>query len=251
LPFNGGNVTYSYTVTNPGTVALTGVTVIDDKCSTVTRVSGDTNGDSMLQSTETWRYTCTMNIPLTTINTAVATGHANGLTAIDTALATVVVAGSPIPPLIHVIKKADPIILPAKGGWVTYTYAVTNPGTVPLSNVTLTDDKCTGVAIVTGDDNGNALLDINETWTYTCRKAITYTTLNTATAQGSANGLTVTDLAVANVAVAPALIPPAPKLPNTGVDPGDASAAWLVTAAGIFVAGTLLYALSKRQSLSK
>ncbi len=249
----GGNVTYSYAVTNPGTVALTDVTVTDDKCTTVTRVSGDMNSDSKLQSNETWNYTCTANLALTTVNTAVATGHANGLTAIDTALATVVVAAATpvVPPLIHVIKKANPIILPAAGGWVDYSYSVTNPGTVPLNSVTLVDDKCTGVTRVTGDDNANALLDVNETWTYTCRKYISYTTLNTATAQGSANGLTVTDLAIANVAVAPALIPPAPKLPNTGFDPGDAKAAWIVAAAGIFVAGTLLFALSKRKSLSK
>lgn len=251
LPFNGGNVVYTYKVTNPGTVALTGVTVTDNKCASVTRVSGDINTDSMLQSTETWTYTCSMNVPTSMTNTAVATGHANGLTAIDTAIASVVVEGAPLPPLIHIIKKANPIILPASGGWVDYTYAVTNPGTVALQNVLVTDDKCNGLARVTGDNNGNALLDINETWSYSCRKYIEYTTLNTATAQGSANGLTVSDIAIANVAVAPALIPPAPKLPNTGFGPVDGWVSWLIAAAGIFVGGTLLFALSKRNSLSK
>ncbi len=247
----GGAVVYSYVVTNPGTVALSDVTVTDDKCSNVKLVSGDANSDAKLQSNETWTYTCTATISQTTTNTAIATGHANGLTAIDTALATVVVSGSPVPPLIHVIKQASPIILPAAGGWVTYSYAVTNPGTVSLSNVTLTDDKCNGVTAISGDANGNGMLDTNESWMYTCKKYISYSTTNTATATGHANGLTVTDLAVASVAVSPALLPVVPptpvvpKLPNTGFGPGDQSVVWMVSAAGLFVLATILFAVTK------
>jgi len=250
LPNGGGSVTYSYTVTNPGTVALTDVTVTDNKCANVTRVSGDTNGDLKLQSSETWTYTCTMNIPQTTVNTAIATGHANGLTAIDTALATVVVEGLPIPPLIHIIKKADPIILPSGGGVVAYSYSVTNPGTVPLNNVTVTDDKCTAVTAVSGDGNGNGLLETNEVWMYTCNMTLRASTTNTATAQGTGNGLTVTDVAVASVVLSPALIPPAPKLPNTGFAPVDGSIVGMVTAAGIFVGAMLLFAVTRRKHLS-
>ena len=250
LPSQGGSVTYSYTVTNPGTVALTDVTVVDDKCSSVNFVSGDANGDSKLQPNETWKYTCTKNISQTTTNTVVATGHANGLTAIDTALATVVVEGSPIPPLIHIIKSPDPIILPTAGGWVTYTYTVTNPGTEALHDVTVADDKCTGITSVSGDSNGNSLLDTNETWLYTCKKFIAYTTTNTATAQGSANGLTVKDVAVASVTVSPALIPPpVPKLPNTGFNPDTGFVMWLGSFAGIIGVATLLFFVRrKRQS---
>lgn len=238
LPFNGGMVTYSYRVTNPGTVALTDVTVVDNKCSGVTRVSGDINADSKLQPSETWMYTCSMNIPLTTVNTVVATGHANGLTAIDTALATVVVAGSPVPPLIHIVKKPLPVILPAGGGLVTYTYTVTNPGTVLLNNVSVTDDKCGPVTLVSGDVNGNGMMGPTETWTYTCQQNLTISTTNTATAQGSANGMTVTDVAVANVVLSPALIV-APTLPNTGVEPGNNTNSLMVFA----LVGTLLSAV--------
>ncbi|MFA6447280.1 MAG: ice-binding family protein [Patescibacteria group bacterium] len=249
LPSGGGAVAYGYTVTNPGTVALTNVTVTDNKCSSLKYVSGDTNGDSKLQSTETWKYTCSANISLTTTNTAIATGHANGLTAIDTALATVVVEGSPVPPLIHIIKKADPIVLPAKGGLVAYTYAVMNPGTVALNNVTVTDDKCGTVALVSGDTNVNALMEPNETWTYACQQNLKATTTNTATATGHANGLTVTDVSMANVVLSPALLPAAPKLPNTGFEPGNSMLGWMVAAAGIFVAASILLVLTKRKSL--
>jgi uncharacterized repeat protein (TIGR01451 family) len=250
LPNGGGSVTYGYTVSNPGTVALTAVTVTDDKCSGVAYVSGDTNGDSKMQPTETWKYTCTTNLASTTVNTAIATGHANGLTAIDTALATVTVAGLPVPPLIHIIKKASPIILPATGGLVTYTYSVTNPGTVPLSNVSVTDNKCATVTAASGDVNGDNILETGETWTYSCSMTLKATTTNTATAQGTGNGITVTDVAVASVVLSPALLPPAPKLPNTGFDPGEGTLNRAAAAAGIFVAATLLFALTQRKRLS-
>jgi len=90
----GGAVTYTNKVTNPGTVALSNVIVADDKCSSVKYVSGDINGDSKLDTTETWTYTCSMNLAQTTVNTATATGEANGLIARDFAIATVVVAAA-------------------------------------------------------------------------------------------------------------------------------------------------------------
>ncbi|MFA5935644.1 MAG: ice-binding family protein [Patescibacteria group bacterium] len=245
LPFNGGSVTYSYAVTNPGTVALTDVTVIDNKCSSVTRASGDINNNSVLETTETWAYACTMNVPMTTVNTAIATGHANGLTAIDTALATVVVAGMPVPPLIHIIKKPDPVILPSTGGVVTYTYTVSNPGTVLLNNVSVTDDKCGPVTLISGDVNGNGMMGPTETWTYTCRQNLTVSTTNTATAQGSANGLTATDISVASVVLASALIAPVPLLPSAGYAPNNL----MMLLAGISAAGTLLFVFTQRKRL--
>lgn len=256
LPFNGGSVTYSYTVTNPGTVPLTNVTVTDDKCSAVTRVSGDTNSNSQLNVNEAWLYTCTSNVPTTMTNTAIATGHANGLTAVDTALATVVVSGTPLPPpLIHVLKKADPVILPAEGGSVLYTYTVTNPGLVALFSVSVLDDTCAPVTFVSGDSNGNSMLETTETWTYTCRQNLTASTVNTVTVKGSANGLMATDVAIASVVLSEALVspivPPAPRvapptLPNTGVGESR-SIVWIVSCAGLFVAATLLFALAKRK----
>jgi uncharacterized repeat protein (TIGR01451 family) len=75
LPIGGGTVVYSYTVTNTGNVALSNVSVVDDKCSPVVFLSGDTNSDARLDLTETWHYSCTTTITVTTINTAIATGH--------------------------------------------------------------------------------------------------------------------------------------------------------------------------------
>lgn len=92
FPFGGGNVTYTYTVTNPGVVALHDVSVTDDKCAPISVPTGDTNGDNLLDPTETWTYTCQTNVSISTRNVATALGKANGLTAINYAFATVLVS---------------------------------------------------------------------------------------------------------------------------------------------------------------
>lgn len=97
LPATGGMVTYTERITNPGTVALNNVRLADDKCSPVGYVSGDTNNDSKLDMSETWTYTCRTNLTKTTTNTVAASGEANGLTARDFAIATVVVAAPKLP----------------------------------------------------------------------------------------------------------------------------------------------------------
>ena len=51
-----------------------------------------------------------------------------------------------------------------------YEYQVTNPGQVPLSNITVVDDKCANVQYVSGDNNpADGKLDPGETWLYTCQ----------------------------------------------------------------------------------
>jgi hypothetical protein len=204
LPAGPGPVTYTYTVKNIGIVPMTNITLVGDTCVPIVLAAGDTNGDAILAVNETWIYRCSTILPATHKNTVVATGWANGISAVDVANATVVVGASIVPPLIHVTKIPSPLAL-IGGGTVTYTYTVTNPGTVPLSNVNITDDKCTGlpgrVLGHPGDLNKNNLLESNETWTFTCQTNLTKTTTNTATASGTANGLTATDFALATVVV--------------------------------------------------
>lgn len=244
LPAGPGAVTYTYTVRNVGTVPMTDVTMVGDTCSPIVRVSGDTNSDSKLDVNETWVYRCTTTLSETHTNTVVATGHANGLTAVDAASATVVVGLPIVPPLIHVTKVPSPLTLPAGAGKVTYTIKVTNPGTVRLSDVKVTDDKCGPVNYVSGNTNTDSYLDTNETWTYTCQANLTKTTTDTVTAVGSANGLTATDFALATVVVA------VPKLPNTGVAPDQTNIRNIMMAIGILmlVSVSLGIALKKRKA---
>jgi type VI secretion system secreted protein VgrG len=243
LPLGPGSVTYDYTVSNIGTVAMSNVTVVDNKCSTVGYISGDSNGDLKLDVNETWKYRCVAMLSQTTQNTVTATGQANGLIAVDTADATVVVSLPIVAPLIHVVKTPSVFILPASGGAVTYSYAVTNPGTVPLSNVNITDDKCTGlpgrVLGHPGDLNKNNLLESNESWSFVCKTNLTKTTTNTGTASGEANGITAVDHAFATVVVG------SPKLPKTGFPPEENNI--MLITAGILGVLSLLYVARKKQ----
>jgi len=84
-----GEVVYTYEVSTPGTATLSDLVVTDDKLDTVTYVSGDANDDGLLQPGETWIYTSTTTLTATTTNTGTATALGNGVTVIDTSLATV------------------------------------------------------------------------------------------------------------------------------------------------------------------
>jgi uncharacterized repeat protein (TIGR01451 family) len=103
-------------------------------------------------------------------------------------------------PIIFVTKMASPLTM-APGGLVTYTYRVTNPGTVDLRGVTVTDDKIGTVTYVSGDVNEDGLLQPGETWIYTATARLNATTTNTATATGNGSETTVTASAVARVVV--------------------------------------------------
>ncbi len=101
VPAGLNPITYSYTVWNAGVISsLTDVTVVDDKCTPVLFLSGDTNNDRKLDIGENWKYSCTSALFQTTINTATATGYSNDsyhtiTTAV--AIATVTVAVPHLP----------------------------------------------------------------------------------------------------------------------------------------------------------
>ncbi len=113
-------------------------------------------------------------------------------------------------PGIQVDKAADTRSLPAGGGDVAYSYVVTNVGNVALSNVSVSDDKCSPVTYVSGDGDHDTKLDPSETWTFTCTDKLTKTTTNVATATGWHGDTKVQDDDTATVKVAdPTPTPPA------------------------------------------
>lgn len=205
LPAGPGLVTYTYTLRNIGSVPVGDIKMVGDTCQPIVLISGDANNDAKLDVNETWVHSCATTLTETHTNTVVATGWANGLMTTDIASANVVVGVPVVPPLIHITKVPSAFTLPVKGGMVTYTKQVTNPGTVALSNVRVTDDKCSNVNYISGDINNNSRLDITETWKYTCQMNVTKTITNTASVSGEANGLTARDFALATVVVATAV----------------------------------------------
>ena len=205
----GDSVTYTYTVTLGGdNTPLTSVTVVDDKCASVTtptKTVGDT--DDVLEAGEVWTYTCSTPITVDTTNIATATGTApdNG-TVTDTDTQTVVVLNPDIA-VVKTVNGQDSVIV-RSGTPVTYTYSVTNLGDTPLT-VSLDDDMLPDLQCLvdhTGDTDGDNKLDPGETWLYTCPgQIVTVDTTNTVTATGvdplgGDNG-TVTDTDTASVDV--------------------------------------------------
>jgi hypothetical protein len=112
---------------------------------------------------------------------------------------------------IRVEKSAlqDNIAPPAT---LNYQYQVTNPGQVPLSNITVVDDKCASVQYESGDDSpADGKLDPGETWLYSCQFVYNgpgepgICVVNKVVASGGYDGKTVDD---DHVAVVHCALPP-------------------------------------------
>jgi uncharacterized repeat protein (TIGR01451 family) len=189
----GDAITYTYTITNPGNVPLSRVSVTDDKIEDVTYQSGDSNGDSMLDTDETWVFTATYNVttddvsPL--VNNAAASGtYARSQTIIAWATASVDI----LQPSIAINKTAEPAQA-HEGDTITYTYNITNPGNTPLFAISVIDNKAGNITYEggyqSGDTNGNEILDVDESWVFTATYNVTAEDVsplvNTATVSGT------------------------------------------------------------------
>lgn len=125
----------------------------------------------------------------------------NGAVTLDTNTITNGLCAAVTGPIIFVTKTASRLTMTSAGS-VTYTYTVTNPGTVPLSGVSVTDDKISTVTYVSGDVNGDQLIQPGEIWIYTATTTLSSTTTNIATAAASGAG-PVTSTAVVRVVIGP------------------------------------------------
>ena len=148
----GTTVTFDYTVTNTGNEPLSAVTVVDDNGTpgnpaddfSPAFVGGDTNGNGILDLTETWTYMAsTVVVAGQYANTAVASGTINP-TVTDSDASNHFGATAEIE-----IEKAtngvdadtqSPQNLIPVGTAVAWTYVVTNTGNLTLTNVAVTDD---------------------------------------------------------------------------------------------------------------
>jgi uncharacterized repeat protein (TIGR01451 family) len=75
-----------------------------------------------------------------------------------------------------------------EGDLIEYEYQVTNPGEVPLKDISVLDSLGISVLYLGGDDNSDGLLDLEETWTFTSTYLVppdTQTVTNTAVASGT------------------------------------------------------------------
>ena len=146
---------------------------------------------------------------------------------------------------IKVKKTASDYKLNSGPKKVTFTYKVTNEGDVALTDVSVKDDECDDVNYVSGDDDNDDELDINEEWKYTCKKTVKKTETNIVTAKGHANGEEVKDTDTAKVTVS------TPELPAAGIGPQDQSGTpWnIIIPTEIFIALFSFYLARKKLTI--
>ena len=138
----GDTITYTFDVTlAAGSPPIPDVVVTDPICDagTLTVPAGD-DGDNVLETGETWAFTCTHVVkasdPDPLPNTATACGTLpSGATVCDSDNHEVDITH----PDIEVVKTADPPS-GSPGNVITFTYTVTNSGDVPLFNVSVDDN---------------------------------------------------------------------------------------------------------------
>jgi hypothetical protein len=92
-----------------------------------------------------------------------------------------------VKPVIHLVKTGP--TYGKAGDAVTFTYLVNNSGSVPISNVTVIDDRCGPVVYSTGDTGDDGILEKPETWVYSCTYVplfnVSQPLTNTATVMGA------------------------------------------------------------------
>ena len=210
----GASLALTYLVTNPGTTALQVLSITDDNATAITAddfhpryVSGDANGDQLLDPGEVWLYTAVgvAGAP----QTALPGDHQHVVTVqgYDPVASTLVTAADPTnystsPTLVSIRKdlnavnplspsvteQADTMATAprlAAGSAVRWTYRLTTTSLAPVSVVSVIDDNGTpgtagddwaplplttvfgGSTFNAGDTNYDGLLGVGETWLYT------------------------------------------------------------------------------------
>ena len=218
-------VTYTFTVTNGGNTPLSSVSVTDPLLGGLLTAlpTGDTNTNGVLDITETWVYVQDYSVTQSDIDTgsitnqATATGEGvNGIVTDvsgdtitdDTPTVTVVCQEAGISlVMISEILFAPPLLESSCGDIgeeisLAYTYVVTNEGNVSATDIILDHPLVGGIVAgpISGDDNGNNILDIPEIWTYNAIYNITQVDFDLgfissqATVVGNAGGIIVTDI---------------------------------------------------------
>ncbi|GAA0416526.1 hypothetical protein GCM10009133_26250 [Cocleimonas flava] len=207
-----GDITYTFTFTNTGNVALTNLTVADNDIDSVLDCPNGTQIDSLPVGTATQSCTATravsqeqINAGTTLTNTATPTAYGpNGTgvvtedsTADNTAETTVSQS-----PSYNMVKTASPASISTPGN-ITYTFTFTNTGNVELTNLTVADDDIDSALVCPNGTQIDSLPVGTATKSCTATRAVSQEQINagttlTNTATPTAYGPNGTDVATEN-----------------------------------------------------
>jgi uncharacterized repeat protein (TIGR01451 family) len=165
----GSTLDYVLTVTNNGTLPLT-ISALTDTLKTNLPASCTQGLGSALASGASFTCTYTSVATKTEHNLASVTAadaRSNTVTATDETFV------APIHPAIGMTKTGP--ALAHLGDVVTYELTVVNSGDVGLTGVLPSDPKCSSAPQLKSKAGGNqdAVLELGETWTYTCTHTVT------------------------------------------------------------------------------
>ena len=173
------DITYTITVFNDGNMTLHNVQVTALLGGTLSNPTGDANNNDLLDLGETWTYTTVYDVQQSDIDNGGLVD--SGLT-IDNTAEVDTDQTDPVTAAASVDVVQDPRVLvdmtalipdgdhdgeiDSPDDDITYTITVFNDGNMTLDNVQVTTDIGGPVSGPSGD-NGNGVLDLGETWTYT------------------------------------------------------------------------------------
>lgn len=162
----GETATFDFVVRNIGTEPLSDVEISNSHCAAPVFTGGDSNGDNVLQTGETWRYICQ------TPNSQHDYTNLVTVNAQDP-------EGQPVEPaadqsVVQVMSPAIGLTLSPKlqyasvGSDARLAMNVTNTGDSTLYDVRVTSEQCDLVDYQRGDLNRDRSLQLGEVWIYDC-----------------------------------------------------------------------------------
>ncbi|WP_299881450.1 hypothetical protein [uncultured Cocleimonas sp.] len=198
----GDVVAYSFSLENTGNVTVSGITLNDAQCNAVpsSPVSGDVSNPGVLDTDETWIYSCNHTVTQaevdagSVVNNASATGTPAGTESLSDVSATNTISITAAPS--WTLDKTTSSSPTKENDTVTYSFSLENTGNVTVSGISLIDAQCDTAP--TTPDSGDAVnpgvLDADETWVYSCDHTVTQAevdagkVVNNASATGTPEG---------------------------------------------------------------
>ncbi|MEY4723578.1 MAG: hypothetical protein RLZZ324_1091, partial [Candidatus Parcubacteria bacterium] len=153
---------------------------------------------------EDWEWDCRGSFTADAVIPVVFSGKAGDAEVSDVATIRIDIGKATPHPNIHLHVQSNPARLPYGGGTAYLTYHVTNDGSLPLAHVSLASnsDTCSTPGFTGGDDNEDGILDLTETWTYTCIERLTATEADAPQVRGTYDDHSVSDDALFIIPVA-------------------------------------------------
>lgn len=219
----GETITYNFTVTNEGNSSITSVELTDIMLGGILDLaSGDDDNDNQLDVDEIWLYTSDYILTQADIDEGFVNNQATvtGLNVIDGSVLTDLsddnsTLENDITEMFLCQRASIAVVKTGVfnddnldgcgnvGETISYTFQVTNEGNISVPLVELWDTMLGGLMIlVSGDDDADDELDVNETWWYTADYILTQSDIdagvvnNQATLTGTniMDGTMLTDL---------------------------------------------------------